>query len=168
MKAYKLPLKSSIANSAVCVRIIELYKVKSKKKSFPKVGIIAGIVILALAGLIILNRLSPPNPTIDNTTIATDSASGADMINVTRSITQGTQMHLSEDTDVAVGGVNDDSAWLNFSKRDVGSTKKDVKVGDKFEIYGYSFEVLAMKKNSSLSLAPGSGNGYVKLLISKK
>lgn len=32
----------------------------------------------------------------------------------------------------------------------------------------YSFEVLAMKKNSSLSLAPGSGNGYVKLLISKK
>ena len=141
---------------------------KSKKKSFPKAGIIAGVIVLALIGLVILNRLSPPKSTIDNTTTATDSASGAEISNVTRSITQGTQMHLSEDTDVAVGGVNDDSAWLNFSKRDVGSTKKDVKVGDKFEIYGYSFEVLAMKENSNLSLAPGSGNGYVKLLISKK
>ena len=141
---------------------------KSKKKSFPKAGIIAGVIVLALIGLVILNRLSPPKSTIDNTTTATDSASGAEISNVTRSITQGTQMHLSEDTDVAVGAIYDDSAWLNFSKRDVGSTKKDVKVGDKFEIYGYSFEVLAMKENSNLSLAPGSGNGYVKLLISKK
>lgn len=141
---------------------------KSKKKSFPRAGIIAGVAILVFAGLVILNRLSFPKTTSDDTTIATDSASGAEITNVTRSIKQGTQMHLSEDTDVAVGGVNDDSAWLYFSKREVGSTKKDVKVGDKFEIYGYSFEVLALKKNSSLPLAPGSGNGYVKLLISKK
>lgn len=142
---------------------------KSKKKSFSKVGLIGGIVILALAGLVMLNRKpSPPKPTTDKVTIATDSPSGVDMSNVTRSIKQGTQMHLSEDVDVAVGGIDDASAWLYLSKRDVGSIKKDVRAGDKFEIYGYSFEVLAMKKNSSISLAPGSGNGYVKLLISKK
>lgn len=140
---------------------------KSKKKIFPKVGLAAGIVVLVLAGFFLLNRRENP-PESNTAESPTPTVSPTDVSNVTRSIKQGTQMHLSEDVDVAVGGIYDNSAWLYLSKRDVGSTKKDVKVGDKFEIYGYKMEIQAIKENSSLSLAPGSSNGYVKLLISKK
>lgn len=141
---------------------------KSREKNFPKIRLIAGVAILAIGVFVVLNwRPNSPQPNTGST-VATPSASPADISNITRSIKQGTQLHLSEDTDVAVGGIYGSSAWLYLTKRDVGSEKRDVAAGDKFEMYGYSFEVLAIRGNSSISLAPGSSNGYVKLLISKK
>ena len=94
----------------------------------------------------------------------TDSADTSN----TTTISEGRQLHLS-DIDIALGSVNNDSAVLVIHKEgESGSTKRTVAIGDRFEIYGHTIEVKSMSKNTSFSLAPGSSNGQVKLLIDRE
>ena len=112
---------------------------------------ILGVLLLIGITLVWVNR---------NQDILTDS----DTSNTT-TISEGRQLHLS-DIDIALGSVNNDSAVLVIHKEgESGSTKRTVAIGDKFEIYGHTIEVKSMSKNTSFSLAPGSSNGQVKLLI---
>jgi len=112
---------------------------------------ILGVLLLIGITLVWVNR---------NQDILTDS----DTSNTT-TISEGRQLHLS-DIDIALGSVNNDSAVLVIHKEgESGYTKRTVAIGDKFEIYGHTIEVKSMSKNTSFSLAPGSSNGQVKLLI---
>ena len=96
-----------------------------------------------------------------------DTFTDSDTSNTTI-ISEGRQLHLS-DIDIALGSVNNDSAVLVIHKEgESGSTKRTVAAGDKFEIYGHTIEVKSMSKNTSFSLAPGSSNGQVKLLIDRE
>ena len=88
--------------------------------------------------------------------------------NNTTTITEGRQLRLG-DIDIALSSVNNNSAVLVIHREDEsGSTKRTVATGDKFEIYNHTIEVKSMSENTSFSLAPGSSNGQVKLLIDKK
>ena len=96
-----------------------------------------------------------------------DTFTDSDTSNTT-TISEGRQLHLS-DIDIALGSVNNDSAVLVIHKEgESGSTKRTVAIGDRFEIYGHTIEVKSMSKNTSFSLAPGSSNGQVKLLIDRE
>src|SRR4030066_1678301 len=116
--------------------------------------IIGGLGILLLIGITLV--------WVDqNQDFFTDSADTSN----TTTISEGRQLHLS-DIDIALGSVNNDSAVLVIHKEgESGSTKRTVAIGDRFEIYGHPIEVKSMSKNTSFSLAPGSSNGQVKLLI---
>src|SRR3989344_4087727 len=117
------------------------------------IGILGVLLVIGIT-LVWVNR---------NQDILTDS----DTSNTT-TISEGRQLHLS-DIDIALGSVNNDSAVLVIHKEgESGSTKRTVAAGEKFEIYGHTIEVKSMSKNTSFSLAPGSSNGQVKLLIDRE
>ena len=115
---------------------------------------ILGILLLIGITLVWVNQ---------NQDIFTDS----DTSNTT-TIAEGRQFRLG-DIDIALSSVNNNSAVLVIHKEgESGSTKRTVAIGDKFEIYGHTIEVKSMSKNTSFSLAPGSSNGQVKLLIDRE
>ena len=116
---------------------------------------VLGFVLLIIITLVWVNQ---------NQDFFTDSADTSN----TTTISEGRQLHLS-DIDIALGSVNNDSAVLVIHKEgESGSTKRTVAIGDRFEIYGHTIEVKSMSKNTSFSLAPGSSNGQVKLLIDRE
>ena len=123
-------------------------------KNYKRVVGVLGIVLLISVTLIWMNGQQ-------------DTSTDSDTSNTT-TISEGRQLHLS-DIDIALGSVNNDSAVLVIHKEgESGSTKRTVAIGDRFEIYGHTIEVESMSKNTSFSLAPGSSNGQVELLIDRE
>ncbi len=119
-----------------------------KKKLF------IGLVILVIGIVIVLVFYRGGNNPLDPTG--------------TQTLNQGTQMRYG-DINIALGNVDNDSAWLNFrnSKTDETS-QKQVKAGDTVDIYGYTIKVSSVKKTANPSTAPGSSHGNVKFVINKQ
>lgn len=86
----------------------------------------------------------------------------------TQTLNQGTQMRY-DDIYIALGNVNNDSAWLNFHNRKTDeTTQKQVKAGDIVDVFGYSIKINSIKKTANPSIAPGSSHGNVKFVINKQ
>lgn len=113
--------------------------------------IVICLAVLALGLLIFLaGRNNPPDPAGTNT------------------LSQGTQMHYGN-IDVALGNINNDSAWMYFHNNKTGaSTQKQVKAGDTVVVYSYSIKINSVKKTLNPSTAPGSSHGNVKFVIVKQ
>lgn len=86
----------------------------------------------------------------------------------TQTLSQGVQMRY-DDIYIALGNVDNDSAWLNFHNNKTDeTTQKQVKAGDSIEVYGYTIKVSSVKKTANPSIAPGSSHGNVKFVIIKQ
>jgi len=86
----------------------------------------------------------------------------------TQTLSQGTQMHFGE-IFIGLSSINDTSAVLVIHKEGLtDSISKSVVAGDNVVIYGYTINVISVKKSFNPSLLPGSSHGYVKFTITNK
>lgn len=83
-------------------------------------------------------------------------------------LNEGTQMHYDE-INIGLSEVSGDNAMLVINKEDQEeSTRKSVRTGDKFGIYGYKIEIETIKSVANISILPGTSHGYIKLVIEKE
>jgi ABC-type thiamin/hydroxymethylpyrimidine transport system permease subunit len=86
----------------------------------------------------------------------------------TQTLSQGTQVHIGE-ISIGLSSITDTSAILVIHKDGLtDSISKSVVAGDTVEIYGYTIDVISVKKSFNPSLVPGSNHGYVKFTITNR
>lgn len=146
-----------------------------EKKFYQKSGpyLVIGVIVIIVVVIVLIiwaiksQTWPAPSPSPETSPSGQGPQTTPSNSSEAYTLSQGNQMHYG-DIFIALGNVNNNSAWLYVHKDGENDVKQSVAAGDQVQSFGYTIEVKSVEKIANPSTLPGSSHGDIKFIISKQ